>query len=99
MAREFKVSVALPDGSASAPALTFSGDTDTGLFRTGTTISFVANGFTMLDVYPTGILVQDTITAGGNVTAGGRVSGASVVYTMSTRQTSMQDLEVMGWMS
>jgi hypothetical protein len=46
----------LPDGSAGAPALGFSADTNTGLWRSGTdTLQIVGNGAAILTVAPTAV--------------------------------------------
>ncbi len=54
-AATFNVPVVVGIGSAGSPQLTFSGDTDTGVFsQAGGDISFTVNGTTRLRVYDTG---------------------------------------------
>lgn len=56
----------LPDGSFAAPSLTFSGDTDTGIFRNGSDDFFlVAGGANTLRVNTSGLIMQNNLQIQG----------------------------------
>lgn len=55
-------------GTAAAPAITWDGDTDTGLYRIGTNnIGITANGAKVVDIATTGVTVTGNITATGTI--------------------------------
>lgn len=61
--------VLLGDGSASAPSLSFSSDTDTGLYRVGANaVGIGVNGAKVLDVNATGLDVTGALTTSGSQT-------------------------------
>lgn len=81
-------------GSASAPAYTFTGDTDTGLYRSASNeLSLAAGGASKLTVGVSGV------SAGALVASSLAVGGASTLtgnLTVNGAQTTVQDLTVNG---
>jgi len=72
------VSIALTSGTASAPSLSFSGDTSTGLFQaTPGQQTFVSSGASVLNVNPGGVNVTGVTTSSGGFvgTLTGNVTG------------------------
>jgi hypothetical protein len=70
------VPLRLGDGTVAAPALSFSNDTDCGIYRIGANnLGVGVNGAKVVDVSPTGLGVTGTLTTTGALTASGRVSG------------------------
>ena len=70
-----------PDGSTAVPSITFTNDTDTGIFRSGSgLVSVVANG-TKVVTFPTnqGSTGQALVTDGAGVLSFGSVSTATAV--------------------
>ena len=58
--------VHIPLGTAAAPSLTFTGDTDTGIYEAGSnSVGIAAGGVSALEVTATGTTVTGTLTAGG----------------------------------
>ena len=58
--------VYIPLGTAAAPSLTFTGDTDTGIYEAAAnTVGIAAGGVSALEVTATGTTVAGTLTAGG----------------------------------
>lgn len=60
-----------PDGSAAAPSITNTGDTNTGIyFGAADQVDITVGGSQILSVQSTGISVTGNITASGNITMG-----------------------------
>jgi hypothetical protein len=58
--------VHIPLGTAAAPSLAFTGDTDTGIYEAGAnSVGIAAGGVSALEVTATGTTVAGTLTAGG----------------------------------
>ena len=68
-----------PDGSASVPSITFSNDTDTGIFRSGSGLVSVTSNGTKVATFPTnqGSSGQALITDGAGVLSFGSPSGTT----------------------
>ena len=68
-----------PDGSAAVPSITFSTDTDTGIFRSGSGLVSVASNGTKVATFPTsqGSSGQALITDGAGVLSFGSPSGTT----------------------
>lgn len=67
--------LSLPSGSAAAPSLTFTGDTNTGLYRTGAdSVALVTNGVARETIDSAG-----TATFSGNVVVNGTFSGGGTI--------------------
>lgn len=63
--------LSLPTGSAAAPSLTFSGDTNTGIYRSAAdTFNIATAGVSRFQIGPTGI-----VTIPGDLTVSGTISG------------------------
>ncbi|MEK7545874.1 MAG: tail fiber domain-containing protein [Patescibacteria group bacterium] len=75
--------LSLPAGTNLAPSLTFSGDTNTGIFRgTADTISFVTNGVTGLTVSATNnVVIPGALTVSGTLTSSGGLTGSGAGLT------------------
>ena len=63
--------ITLPDGTVGVPALSFTSDTDTGLYRIGANnLGIAANGAKVLDIGTVGLALTGTLTATSMITAG-----------------------------
>ena len=85
----------MPDGSNSAPSISNTGDTNTGMFfGAADTVSFTAGGTKRLDINTSGIGVTGNITATNQITASGLtgILGASnsQAATVTTLETGSQ---------
>jgi hypothetical protein len=79
-AATFAGNVAVGDGSVSSPSITFSGDTDTGIFRTASNaINFGTNGAERMRLTNTGLGIGTT-SPGGNLHVVGASGGAGQIY-------------------
>lgn len=68
----------LPAGSAAAPALTFSNDTDTGIFRTAAdTLDITTNGTRRLRVGTSGLVFEDGFNIFFDTTTGTKIGTAT----------------------
>jgi len=69
--------LSLPAGSAAAPSLTFTGDTNTGIYRSAAdTINIATNGVSRFQIDSTGaVLIPGSLTVQGVFTASGGVGG------------------------
>lgn len=82
--------VYVPDGSASTPGASFSGDTDTGMFRAGSNnLAFATNGVTRLAMDTTGVYIGDGLTdvpmgIPDGITAPSTVAGFAYIYVDSS---------------
>ena len=82
----FSAGISLGDGAIGAPAINFTGDANTGIYRVGPDeFALVAGGATVLDVSPAGAGLAGLLTTGANgiVTLGG-VTGSVAENTFTT---------------
>lgn len=83
MAREFLVSVELPDGTEASPALRFASDPNTGIRSSGAdSMSFSVGGADALTVDADGVSVVENVRHSAG----------------TSRSTAMLDLEILAWM-
>lgn len=69
-------------GTAAAPAITWDGDTDTGIYRIGANnIGITANGAKVVDIATTGVAVTGTLSATGTIS--GTVSSLNSIVAVS----------------
>lgn len=72
--------ILMPDGTVSAPAISFSGDTNTGFYRSGAdTIVAATNGAAIFTFGSTGVTSAGTLTQTGAATFNGAVTNNSTL--------------------
>lgn len=108
MAKQFKVAIAAPDGSLTAPSFTFESAPDTGMYLKSGALYFTADALDILAVDFEGVYIFDStfiyfadltiqegsVYAGNDVVADNQVTHKHG----TTRSTAMMDLEVLTWM-
>jgi len=88
--------VIVPAGSAAAPAVTFSGNTDTGVFRSATaTLGIAAAGTQKMTVNATTVAVNAAITVANTVSVTGNATFSNTI-TVTGNATLSNTLSVVG---
>ena len=82
----FAAGIGMSDGTVAAPAVNFTSDTDSGVYRIGANnVGVAVNGAKVLDIATTGLSVTGTFTATGvSYIADGTVSTPGVAFTSDT---------------
>ncbi|HTK59884.1 MAG TPA: tail fiber domain-containing protein [Candidatus Baltobacteraceae bacterium] len=77
--------LSLPAGTNAAPSLTFTGDTNTGIFRgTADTLSFVTNGVTGMTVSATNnVVIPGALTVNGTFSSGSLSGNGSAITNLN----------------